>query len=113
MMHVNIDCLDFRDCIKNWDTEQTLFFLDPPYMNTISQGYYGFTDQDHEDLATLLASVKGKWLMTYTENESLRELYKDFETRTITSSLASQKVSRGTRRVPLKQLLISNFIIGE
>jgi len=113
MMHVNIDCLDFRDCIKNWDTEQTLFFLDPPYMNTVSEGYYWFTDQDHVDLTELLAGVKGKWLMTYNESESLRALYRDFEIRTITSSLASQKVSRGTRRVPLKQLLISNFTIGE
>jgi len=113
MMHVNIDCLDFRDCIKNWDTEQTLFFLDPPYMNTVSEGYYGFTDQDHADLALLLTNAKGKWLMTYNDSESTRELYKHFEIRTITSSLASQKVSRGTHRVPLKQLLISNFTIGE
>ncbi len=82
-------------------------------MNTVSQGYYGFTDQDHADLAELLTKVKGKWLMTYNDSESLRELYKDFEIRTITSSLASQKISRGTHRVPLKQLLMSNFTIGE
>jgi len=82
-------------------------------MNTVSEGYYWFTDQDHVDLTELLAGVKGKWLMTYNESESLRALYRDFEIRTITSSLASQKVSRGTRRVPLKQLLISNFTIGE
>jgi DNA adenine methylase len=82
-------------------------------MNTVSEGYYGFTDQDHVDLAKLLVSVKGKWLMTYDESESLRTLYRNFQIRTITSSLASQKVSRGTHRIPLKQLLISNFKIGE
>ena len=113
MMHVNIDCLDFRECIKNWDTEQTLFFLDPPYMDSVSKGYYGFTDRDHADLAGLLTNVKGKWLMTYNDSESLHELYKNFRIQRISSSLASQKVSRGTHRVPLKQLLISNFEIGE
>jgi site-specific DNA-adenine methylase len=82
-------------------------------MNTVSEGYYGFSDQDHADLAKLLGIVKGKWLMTYDESEPLRALYRDFQIRTITSSLASQKVSRGTHRVPLKQLLISNFTIGD
>lgn len=109
LRHVNIDCLDFRDCIKNWDTEYTLFFLDPPYLDVASTGYYGFTLQDHKDLAGVLAKTRGKWMLTYDDTPILRELYQGFEIRRIRSTLASQKVPPGTRRVSLRQILITNF----
>lgn len=113
LQQVAIDCIDFRDCIKNWDTEVTLFFLDPPYPSSVSKGFYGnnFTWQDHKDLAKLLAKVRGKWMLTYDDIPKLRELYQNFEIRRFSSMLASQKVPRGTRRVSLRQILITNFPI--
>lgn len=108
--HVALDHLDFRDCIKNWDSEETLFFLDPPYLSTKSHGFYrNFTLKDHQDLAALLRTVKAKWLMTLDEGPRLRELYRGFNIQTISTILASQKVPKGTSRVQLKQILISNF----
>ncbi len=111
LKHVAIDCLDFRDCIKNWDTEETLFFLDPPYFDVASDGYYGgkFGVADHEELARVLSRVKAKWMLTYDDTPKLRELYNGFEIRRIRSKLASQKVPCGTRRVDLRQILITNF----
>lgn len=34
-----IECLDYADCIKRYDAEGTLFYADPPYLNT--EHYYG------------------------------------------------------------------------
>ncbi len=110
---VNVDCLDFRECIKNWDTPDTLFFCDPPYLDVVSPGYYDFTLDDHKDLAATLSKINGKFMLTYDASPQVLELYKGYEMRRISSKLSSQKVPRGTSRVDLKQVLISNFPLGE
>ncbi len=111
LRHVAIDHLDFRDCIKNWDTDKTFFYLDPPYLSTVSKGFYGngFDYEDHAELQKLLSGVKALWLMTLDDDSRLRELYRDSVIHPITSKLSSQKVARGTKRVDLKQILVSNY----
>ncbi len=111
--HVAIDHLDFRDCIKNWDTDKTLFFLDPPYLSTVSKGWYGnnFNLEDHKELAETLSRVKGLFLLIVDDDPRLAGIYKDkdYFGVGITSKLSSQKVAKGGRRVDLKQVLISNY----
>ncbi len=111
LRHVAIDCLDFRECIKNWDTDLTLFFLDPPYISSVSRGFYGrdFTMNDHADLCSILAGLKGKWLMTIDDTPELRHMYREFAISSVSTTLSSQKVPKGGTRVSLRQLLISNF----
>jgi DNA adenine methylase len=52
--------------IQKNDTEQTLFYVDPPYLHSLrsavsTKAYrHEMTDAQHEELATLLHSVKGK-----------------------------------------------------
>ena len=108
LRRVNIDHLDFRDCINNWDTSETLFFLDPPYYNGES-GFYQFTPKDHEDLRTLLGKTKGKWILMYDEADYIRKLYEGFYSQEVASSLSSQKVENGKKRISLRQLVITNF----
>jgi DNA adenine methylase len=108
LQRVDIDHLDFRDCIKNWDGPQTLFFLDPPYYSGES-GFYYFTQKDHRDLRAILGKVKAKWLLTYDDTRFIRKLYKGFNISRISSSLSSEKVKRGAKRVRFRQLVITNF----
>src|SRR5713226_4080630 len=110
---VNIDCLDFRECVRNWDTPGTLFFLDPPYLSTVSPGFYKFSWQDHLDLAGILQKIRGQFILTYDDSPDLRSLYHGFQIRKISAMLASQKVKPGAKRVRLKQIVVSNFLIGE
>jgi len=111
LRHVAIDHLDFRDCIRNWDTDKTLFFLDPPYLSSVSKGWYGneFGQDEQFQLQALLHKVKGQWLMTLDDVPLLRKLYEDWNIQPITSKLSSQKVPLGTKRVDLKQILVSNY----
>ncbi len=108
LRRVNIDHLDFRDCINNWDTPETLFFLDPPYYNGES-GFYQFTSKDHEDLHAVLCKTRGKWILMYDEDDHILKLYEAFHIRKISSSLSSQKVESGKKRTDLAQLVITNF----
>jgi len=112
LRRVNIDHLDFRKCIEYWDTPATLFFLDPPYYQRNSPKFYLFSKQDHLDLASMLRTVQGKWMLTYDDTEEVRALYNKFNIRPISSSLSGQKVNLGRPRVRLEQLLITNFSLN-
>ena len=61
---VIIENLDFRDAIKRYDSERTVFYLDPPYPDN-SEEYYDvkFTINDLRDLAAMLTEMRGKFLL--------------------------------------------------
>jgi DNA adenine methylase len=61
---VVIENLDFRAAIKKYDSERTVFYLDPPYPDR-SKDYYGttFTVDDLRDMATLLTQIRGRFLL--------------------------------------------------
>jgi DNA adenine methylase len=68
------------DVIRQQDGEQTLFYLDPPYLHETraSTGEYAheMTADDHGELLTVLASIKGKFLLSGYDSE----LYRTVET---------------------------------
>ncbi len=78
LQKVDIECLDFRDCIERYDRPGTMFFCDPPYWGPKSgpQDYaVRFSQQDHEDLSEILRSIQGKFLLTYDDSLTVRDAY--------------------------------------
>jgi len=66
---VNIENTDFHTCMKQWDSPDTLFYCDPPYVGT-SQGHYkGFSQSDLDDLIIVLKNLKGKFILSGYPNE--------------------------------------------
>ena len=61
---ITIENLDFRKIIQVYDSEKTVFYLDPPYPDR-SENYYGvtFTIKDFRDMAKMLTQIKGKFLL--------------------------------------------------
>jgi DNA adenine methylase len=117
LRNVLIDCLDYRRCIANWDSEETLFFLDPPYYSMQGKQYrHEFSPQDHEELASLLSSLKAKWLLTYGDHPRIREIYKAYHMVVSETHMASQGRTRFTSeevldsdRPKLANLIITNY----
>jgi len=72
---VAIDQRDFRDVIRKWDGEETVFFCDPPYYGDAGDWFWTFTEQDHMDLAAMLADLEGKAMVTYYDHPEVRRLY--------------------------------------
>ncbi len=73
---VTIECLDFGDFIRRYDTPDTLFYLDPPYWG--SEGDYGkqiFSRQDFRRLADILTGLKGRFLMSINDVPEIRSLF--------------------------------------
>ena len=76
---VVIECLDFAEFIRRYDTPATLFYLDPPYWG--SEGDYGkalFSRARFEDLATQLAGLKGRFILSLNDVQGVRETFKAF-----------------------------------
>ena len=74
---VVIEKLDFRKCIEKYDGTETLFYLDPPYLGRKNEYYrINFDYRDHHDLAKILNEVEGKVVLSHSESEEIRELYK-------------------------------------
>jgi DNA adenine methylase len=61
---VIIENLDFRKIIQLYDSDKTVFYLDPPFPDR-SEDYYGitFTIKDFRDMAKILTQIKGKFLL--------------------------------------------------
>jgi DNA adenine methylase len=89
IMRVQIEHRDFRFCIKPYDTQDTFFYLDPPYVPDTRRGgkyKHEMTIRDHEDLIDMLLSIKGKAMLSGYRHEVHEPLEKagwrrlDFET---------------------------------
>ena len=78
LKRVDIECLDFRDCIGRYDRPGTFFFCDPPYWDRRSGPLdyaVRFSEQDHLDLANILCGLQGKFLLTYDDSINVRDAY--------------------------------------
>jgi len=67
MMRVQIEHADFRDILKRYDTPETLFYCDPPYVPETRRGQvykHELTLDDHRELVQILLSLKGKVLLS-------------------------------------------------
>lgn len=75
---VVIENMNYDNLILSYDSEDTLFYLDPPYFG--SEKYYSsqFTKEDHIKLAKLLRQIKGKFILSYNDDPFIRDLYSDF-----------------------------------
>jgi DNA adenine methylase len=68
----NLDCIDL---IKKYDSEDTFFYVDPPYFK--KEFYYSkeFPREKHEELAEVLRNIKGKFALSYYDFDDLRKFY--------------------------------------
>ncbi len=112
---VQIECMDFEKLIDKYDTKQTLFYLDPPYVGV--EFYYktngvDFKASDHERLSEILKSIKGKFVLSYYEHELVRKLYKRYNIITkqaVKHSCGMVRNSKIKHRPKSIELLIKNY----
>lgn len=75
---LQIENLDFQDLIERYDTKETLFYLDPPYLpetrNAKKVYKHEMTYEDHERLVDVLGKIKGKAILSNYDNELYDQL---------------------------------------
>lgn len=82
LMRVQIENAPGLEVIQRYDTAETLFYLDPPYVHDArgdTHAYYGeMTDADHIELANLLHEIEGRAAVSGYRNELYDALYGDW-----------------------------------
>ncbi len=112
LKHVQISCRDALKVIAQRDSEDTFFFLDPPYPGCVQKHYSDFTFDDFEKLLELLTTIKGKFILCnfsssmldhYIEQMKWQKKEKDMPLR------VANRVTKGTKRK--QELMVYNYII--
>lgn len=80
LARVTVECLPWRDCIARYDTPGTLFFLDPPYWRTTGYGT-PFPRGEYDDLARVMAGLKGKAILTINDHPEMRAIFGRFRSQ--------------------------------
>ncbi len=86
------------EIINNHDREETLFYVDPPYMHsTRKMGSVTYknemTDQAHEELVALLLQLKGQVILSGYDNDLYSDMLVGWEKKT---KIARISAGRGT-----------------
>ena len=106
-----IENKDFEALIRQYDSENTFFYCDPPYYQT--EGHYAvvFRLEDHYRLRDALTSCRGKWLVSYNDCDFIRELYAGANIESVSrlNNLA-QRYDGGSEYA---EVLISNYDTSE
>ena len=94
--------------IARYDQPRTIFFCDPPYLDTC--GYSeDFTLADHERLAATLRGIQGRFLMTVNDHPAIRTLYEGMNMIETTEARALARASEGRKAAPI--LFIANYTL--
>lgn len=78
---VYIECADALDVIRMWDREDTLFYIDPPYVagtrtaSSLGAYLHEMDDAQHRSLAATLHAVKGMVVLSGYDSPLYAELY--------------------------------------
>lgn len=83
LLRVQIEDVPAIEVIKRYDSEETLFYCDPPYPHESrgDKNAYGYemTAEEHEELAKVLHKVKGKVAISGYHCGLMDELYSDWK----------------------------------
>jgi DNA adenine methylase len=103
---------DYLQVLKDYDSPTTFFFLDPPYEveaeHKFKEGYYKSSIIDYEKMNDALKQIKGKFLLTINNSKYIRDVFKDFNQKTLIVRNPSQRgISKEAEN--RKELFISNY----
>jgi DNA adenine methylase len=83
---VQFECDDAIKVVTRWDTANTLYYIDLPYVKNTRSGSWqkeayecDVPDNYHVDMANVLYNIKGMAIVSGYESEMYDELYKDWK----------------------------------
>jgi DNA adenine methylase len=78
LSHVQIENIDYRAILTKYDTDQTVFYLDPPYTHDSRSEDISYTHeisaQDHDELVMRLLECQGSCILSGYETSIYRPL---------------------------------------
>ena len=110
LRHCYIENLSYDSLIPRYDREHTLFYIDPPYYGV---NYYFNSDNskinfsnEHDNLAEILKSIEGKFVLSYNDCDEVRELYEGFIIEEVSLVYS---ISKDNNDIVGNELIIRNY----
>ena len=97
----------YESIIKQYDSPDTLFFLDPPYEKT-DKRFYKNTVFDFNKLLQILTTIKGKFFLTLNDSPNIQMLFKNFKIKSIDVRNQGYNTKNGHPKTR-KELFITNY----
>ena len=112
LRNVVIECDDAINVIKRYDTPQTLFFVDPPYLpetlNTPKNYLFQMTEEQHRNLLETLRKVQGKVLLTHPKCPLYKEMLSDWQVIEVAYRNTSA-IGKGSEGAKVKDAIWRNY----
>jgi DNA adenine methylase len=89
---VVVENLPYDRCLENYDSKDSFFFLDPPYVNAPTGAYEGWTQRDAARFRRRVDKLKGRWLVTINDSQANRDLFSDCKVEMVQTS--NQRVNQ-------------------
>ncbi|MGH9836723.1 MAG: DNA adenine methylase, partial [Blastocatellia bacterium] len=111
LLRVQIENAPAIEVIERYDSEETLYYCDPPYAHDSrgdSNAYaYEMTDEHHRELANVLRNVKGKVALSGYHCDLMEELYGDWQ------RIESEERIVHSVKTPRREVLWVNYDLKE
>jgi len=110
---VLIEQRDFAEILNRYDSAETFFYLDPPYVSFQSNGQYKPLPKDRRaEMFAQLAALKGRFLMSFDDCAEIRALAREhgFKVRKVG---VVYTISGAGERKKSPELLIANYAIDD
>ena len=104
LVTVTIENRPWRDFIRLADRPQTFFYLDPPYWGR-KDYRHNLDPSDYEDMAQILAGIKGAFILSIDDRPETREIFKAFDIVPVSVTYTAN----GAKSKQGKELLIKNY----
>ncbi|WP_158826927.1 DNA adenine methylase [Mucilaginibacter lacusdianchii] len=109
LQNCQIESADALYIIQSRDTLQSFFYCDPPYFNSDMGHYNGYSEQDFENLLSLLAKIKGRFLLSAYPSQVLARYVKKYSWAEL-PILQPIAVNAKHRKKKLKtEMLVANY----
>lgn len=105
LSHTNIEHLDWADVVRRYDRPETLFYCDPPYLETEGYGVE-FGIEQYELLAHLAGSVQGHMLISINDHPEVRRIFSAFPVKEVDYEYT---VGGSTRAAQVTELIYGNW----
>jgi DNA adenine methylase len=109
LLKVQLECLPYQEILKRYDrpaNPSNFFYLDPPYLG-LPYYKFNFKEEDYVELAGLLKSLKGNFLLSLNDTPEVRKIFAAFALSSLTLSYSAQQKAGKT----FKEVLISNYVL--
>ena len=108
---VQISCRDAIGVIKDRDSAETFFYLDPPYINCDQKHYRGFDKEQFIQLLGVLTKIKGRFILSNFGSDILSEYIEKMHWQYRVIKRKSMIPALGSKPRIKQEILVYNYDI--